>query len=164
MSNLPKAEETIGKHRYTAHALPMDRWEELGEFLAGVLGQPAADLVRGFESGSVKDMFLDGDEAGLARILGLVESKMTAANLRKLREFMGLCLHVDDRPLDAKAQNMWWAHNRSEYGPTIGLFLKAQYADFFSGFAAMLPTKNGDAETQPSTKTSAGSDDESPSI
>ena len=140
----PFKEKSIGSHNYRAYALPMDAWARLSEYLGEFLGQPVAELVKGFRAIDVRELIL-GNPAALAGLFATFTSKLTAQRLQALQGHMAPCLQVmDDRgeysPLSAAVQNEWWACNRGELAPVVWLFLQAQYEDFFRGFAALMPT------------------------
>jgi len=145
--NLPFVERDINGVEYRANRLMFEDWAVLTEDLAEMLGEPAASLLRG-------DLMLpDQGEGGtlletIAIMLGQVDlpgvvrglaSKLTARNVLGLSKHMGKSLAADGRPLTYQAQQMHWPHHMKDLAPVVGLFLEAQYADFFEGFGGLLP-------------------------
>lgn len=158
----PFEERVIGKHTYRVSALPMDQWDELGEFLAEFLGEPVTSLVKGFDIGDLRELML-GDAGALGVLVSVVSKKITRGRMGKVRTLMGHALKVKDddgnwAELDHNKQNHWWASNRGELPDVVWLFLKVQYVDFFTGFGALMPSKKP-SETSPgkSTKENPGS-------
>ena len=145
--NLPFIERTINGVEYRSNRLMFEDWAVLTEDLASMLGEPAASLLRG-------DMMLpDQGEGGslletIAIMLGQVDlpgvvrgiaSKLTAKNLLGLAKHLGKSVLADGKPLTYQAQQMHWPHHMRDLAPVVGLFLEAQYADFFEGFGGLLP-------------------------
>jgi hypothetical protein len=145
--NLPFAERDINGTLYRANRLLFEEWAALTEDLADMLGEPAASLLRG------DAMIPDADERGsmlefMAVMLGSVDlpgvvrgltSRLTARNMTALARHMAKGLMVDGKPLTYDRQKMHWAHHMRDLAPVVGLFLEAQYADFFAGFGGLLP-------------------------
>lgn len=143
--DLPYLEERIGEHGYQCYALPMDRWSILSEYLSSLCGEPVRALLEGFDVTDLQELLV-GDAGALAALFAHVSKKLTAQNIQGLIAHMGPVLYIQDErgaweSLDAKVQNLHWAHYRGEFSGVVWLFLRSQYADFFSGFAGWMPTR-----------------------
>lgn len=157
MSDIPSTEETIGETTYRAYTLPIDRWEELTELLAGVLGEPLASLLQGeavIPDGH--DTRFGGDDIRVA--IGGMVTKLRAKDMKALRKYMGESLQAGGRPLPEQKQRLWWPSHMQEYAGAVSLFLRVQYADFFEGLSgciAQLPSaaparSDGESDSSPS--------------
>ncbi len=157
MSDIPSTEETIVKTTYRAYTLPIDRWEELTELLAGVLGEPLANLLRGdavIPDGN--DPRLGGDD--IREAIGAMATKLRAGDMKALRRYMGESLQADGKPLPEQKQRLWWSSHMREYAGAVSLFLRVQYADFFEGLSgciSQLPSaaparSDGESDSSPS--------------
>lgn len=150
--DLPYQEERIGKHTYRAVALPMKPWAALCESLSEFLGEPVGALVKGFDVGDVRELLL-GDAGAIAVLIATFAKKLTAQRLLSITAHMAPALKVmgergDFEDMSMIHQELWWAKYRSELPGAVALFLKVQYEDFFSGFAAFVPIKSAKPESR----------------
>jgi len=134
--DLPHKDREINGTTYRATNLTLEDWAVFGEFLAEILGEPMASILRG-------DSVLKGnlDRRDLEVIIAELAGKITSARILGLSKHMGkgLCTIAPDHILGYKAQNMWWPGHMKDLGPVVALFLEVQYVDFFEGLADSLP-------------------------
>lgn len=148
---LPFKEREINGTVYKAHVLKLDQWAALTEDLAGILGEPLSSFLRG-------DVALsEGVSVGALAIgaLGTIGSKLSARSILALSGHMAKSLRVNGKILSKDAQNLYWPGHMKDLAPVVGLFLEAQYGDFYEGLDAALPEGEQDL-LAPSEKDSDG--------
>jgi hypothetical protein len=134
--DLPYRERVIGGTTYRAHVLVLDDWAALTEVLADAIGEPVASLLRGDTVLPAGEQLRRGDVEVLVASLA---SRLTRKRVMDLVSFMAKSVRAGEHVLTSQAQAVWWPRHMADLAPVVGLFLEAQYTDFFEGVLASLP-------------------------
>lgn len=132
--DLPYREREINGTLYRATTLMLNDWAALTESLAQLLGEPIGSLLRGDAVLQGKLQRFDVESI----IVGIVGS-LSRQKILDLVAHMGKGLRAGDHLLTSAAQSMWWPRHMKDLAQVVGLFLEAQYADFFEGLSESLP-------------------------
>jgi len=135
--NLPYKEREINGTVYRATTLALDNWASLTETISNLLGEPIASIFRG--DATLRADFRRSDIEVL--ISGLI-GKISRLKILEIVAHMGKGLQAvspEQRLLTDKAQKIWWPQHMKDLAPVVGLFLEAQYADFFEGVFDSMP-------------------------
>lgn len=132
--DLPHKERDINGTMYRAHTLMLDQWAECTEFLAGVLGEPLASLLRG-------DTVLAGElgPGDFQSIVAGLAGQLTKKRIMELAVHLSRSLRHDGHVMSVDSQKLWWPAHMKDLAPAVALFLEAQYSDFYEGLSDSLP-------------------------
>jgi hypothetical protein len=139
--DLPYQEREINGTTYRATTLPLEDWAALTESLADLIGDPLSGVLRG---DAVLRRDLSGSDIGY--LVAEIVSKLTKKRIITLTGHMAKGLRAGDHILSSSAQQTWWPKHMRDLASVVGLFLEAQYSDFFEGLGESLPQASQAAE------------------